>query len=80
MLQRGEARAISSFVRVVVIIEVMRFLKSFQLFDDMVDLFCIILSYFCFDIRSIKQNHGNFFCIIRWQIGSVRFSSLSNID
>lgn len=37
----------------------MVFLKGFQLFDDTVGIFGIILSYPCFNTGSTKQSHGS---------------------
>ena len=52
-------RAIGSFVRIIRIVKVVWFLKSFQLSDNAVRIFGVIFSNPSFNTRGIKDCHGS---------------------
>ncbi len=59
----GRHRTISCLVRVKRIIQVMGFLKSFELPDDAVGIFGVVFFHPGFNAGGIKQDHGSFFQI-----------------
>ena len=58
----------------------MGFRKGFQLFDDTVGIFGIVLSHPSFDTGSIKQKHGSFIGVNLLATGSVKSTRWPNMD
>ena len=59
----GRHGAISSFIRVIGIIETFGLFKGFQLSYDTVGVFGIVFRHPCLNTRSVKENHGCFFLV-----------------
>ena len=72
----GGHRAIGSFVRVIILIEVVSFGKSFQLLDDTVCVFRIVFSDPGFYPGGIKDGHG---CKGRIKLLADRFGQINQV-
>ena len=75
----GRHRTVSGFIRIVGIIKLMGFLKGFQLLDDAVGIFGIVFRNPRFNTEVSNKAIEALAASIRWQMGSVRSTSLSNI-